>query len=247
MQSDQSYARGPRPLRPNSLREQIREKLRHRLQHGEIGPDDRLVDVEIANRLGVSRVPVREALLQLVHEGYLVGTTRGFVLPKLSSQDIRDIFAVRRLLEPRAAANAARHLTDDDTETLRAALGRACRAHATHDVDELSLANMQFRQTWLKAEPNWRLAATIARFADQVQTVRLRTLPDRATQDIVIDGLKRLIDAFVQRDAVAVETLMTEFIDHAEACYFAVHADSEPQSECAIEKPKPLRKVSKIT
>lgn len=244
MHSDKPYVRGPRPLRPNSLREQIRENLRHRLQHADIGPDDRLVDVEIAGRLGVSRVPVREALLQLVNEGYLVGTTRGFVLPKLSAQDISDIFDVRRLLEPRAAANAARHLSDEDAATLRTALERARRAHAAHDVDELSLANMQFRQTWLKAEPNWRLAATIARFADQVQTVRLGTLHDRATQDIVIDGLRRLFDAFVRRDAAAVEALMAEFIDHAEACYFAMHAGAQTKRES--ESPKPARKAGKI-
>ncbi|MEJ2378309.1 MAG: GntR family transcriptional regulator [Pseudolabrys sp.] len=108
MHPDKPYLRGPRPLRPNSLRERIRENIRHQIQHGEIGPAACLVDVEMADRLGVSRVPVREALLQLVNEGYLVGTTRGFVLPKLSAQDIGDIFEVRKLLEPRAAANAAR-------------------------------------------------------------------------------------------------------------------------------------------
>lgn len=221
MHSDKTFARGPRPLRPNSLREQIREKLRRQIQHGEIGPDDRLVDVEIANRLGVSRVPVREALLQLVNEGYLVGTTRGFVLPKLSNQDISDIFEVRKLLEPRAAANAARHLSDEDEVTLRATLERARRAYETNDIDELALANMQFRQVWLNAEPNWRLAATISRFADQVQTVRLNTLHDRATQDIVIHGLTRLIDAFIRRDAAAVEELTTEFIGQGETCFFA--------------------------
>jgi len=223
-QPDKPYVRGPRTLRPNSLREQIRENLRRQIQHGEIGPDDRLVDVEIANRLGVSRMPVREALLQLVNEGYLVGTTRGFVLPKLSLEDIRDIFQVRKLLEPRAAASAAHHLSDDDADTLRATLERARRAYAARDIDELALANMQFRQTWLNAQPNWRLADTISRFADQVQTVRLSTLHDRTIQDIVIDGLTRLVKAFVRRDAEAVEKLTADFIDQGEACFFAVRA-----------------------
>ena len=240
MHPPKPYLRGPRPLRPNSLREQIRENIRRQIQYGEIGPDERLVDVEIASRLGISRVPVREALLQLVHEGYLVGTTRGFVLPKLSAQDISDIFEVRKLLEPRAAANAARHLSDDEAAALTAALERARRACAANDVNELTLANIQFRHIWLNAEPNWRLAATIARFADQVQVVRLGTLHDRASQDVVVDGLARLTEAFVRRDAAAVEALTAEFIGHAEARYFAVRAAMQTIEERA----KPARQAT---
>lgn len=222
MNENNQDARGPLPLRPNSLREQIREQIRRQLQHGELGTEDKLVDVDIANRLGVSRMPVREALLQLVNEGYLVGTTRGFVVPKLTLQDITDIFEVRKLLEPRAAANAAKHLSAEGEATLRAATERARIAHKARDYDELAFANMQFRQTWLAAEPNWRMAATISRFADQVQTVRMRTLHDPKTQDIVIEGLERLLDAFSRRDAEAVAARMGEFIAAAEARFFAV-------------------------
>lgn len=231
MNSDNQNGRQPLPLRPNSLREQIRETIRRQIQHGEIGPNDRLVDVEIANGHGISRMPVREALLQLVNEGYLVGTTRGFVLPKLSLRDITDIFEVRKLLEPRAAANAARNLSADGEVSLRAAMQRAEQAYAAGDVDELALANMQFRQTWLAAESNWRLAATISRFADQVQTVRIGTLHDPATRDIVIDLQRRLFEAFIRRDAPAVEALMTEFIGQAEARYFAVREKQIAESE----------------
>lgn len=216
-------ARGPLPLRPNSLREQIRESIRRQLQHGEIGPEDRLVDVELAAKLGVSRMPVREALLQLVNEGYLVSTTRGFILPTLSLQDIKDIFEVRKLLEPPAAANAARNLTPQGAATLRQALARAKKAHAARDVDELAAANRLFRATWLAAESNWRMAATIQRFVDQVQVVRLGTLDDPRTQDIVLDGLEKLVDAFERHDAAAAATFMMAFILDAERCFFAGH------------------------
>ena len=108
--------------RSDSLRQQIYLDLRSKLQRGEIGPDERLIDVAIAEALGVSRMPVREALLQLMNEGYLVGTTRGFALPKLTPEDVNDIFEVRKLIEPRAAANAARDLDDQGHEYLKAAL-----------------------------------------------------------------------------------------------------------------------------
>jgi DNA-binding GntR family transcriptional regulator len=71
------------------------------------------------------------------------------------------------------------------------------------------------------------MAATIQRFVDQVQIVRLGTLHDRETQDIVIDGLEKLVDAFGRRDAQAVEALMMAFIVSAESHFFAAHAQRQ--------------------
>ena len=70
-------------------------EMRDRLRRGLISPDDRLVDLQIADELGASRMPVREALLQLVSEGYLVSTARGYRVPTLSLQDVAEIFEVR--------------------------------------------------------------------------------------------------------------------------------------------------------
>src|SRR5690349_11259312 len=114
MQSHKSSGLGAtaRLSKQDSLSERIYFDLRARLQRCEIGPETRLVDLEVASGYGTSRMPAREALLRLANEGYLVGTTRGFVTPTLSLDDIRDIFEVRKLLEPRAAANAARDLDD---------------------------------------------------------------------------------------------------------------------------------------
>lgn len=205
-------------LQPSSgsLRERVYREIRDRIHHGEIGPDDRLVDVDIANRLGVSRMPVREALLQLMHEGYLAGTTRGFTIPKLTAQDVADIFEVRRCLEPRAAAHAARTITEQGMADLRLALQDAERATQTEDADLLFQANVHFRRCWLDAVENKRLATAIARFADHVQVVRLRTLSHAPTQTVVLVGMRNLYNAFVARDAIAAFDHMMSFISSAE-------------------------------
>ena len=70
------------------------------------------MDVEIANEFGVSRMPVREALMQLVHDGMIESTSRGFVLRRYSDREIEEIFEIRRLLEPAAAAIAAKKMTE---------------------------------------------------------------------------------------------------------------------------------------
>jgi DNA-binding GntR family transcriptional regulator len=212
--------------RSDSLRQKIYLELRARLQRGEVDADERLIDVNIAQAMGVSRMPVREALLQLANEGYLVGTTRGFALPKLSWDDITDIFEVRKLLEPRAAANAARDLTAEGDVALRRAARRAQAAHKKNDFLELSLANVEFRETWLAAVRNERLAATISRFADHVQIVRFATLHDTTTQSVVVGGLKNLLDAFIRRDPVRAQDEMSVFIAEAEKSFFKSYQDN---------------------
>jgi DNA-binding GntR family transcriptional regulator len=209
--------------KPESLRERIYLELRRRLQRCEVGPSDRLVDTEIAAEFGASRMPAREALMRLVHEGYLRGSTRGFVIPVLSLADALEIFEIRRLLEPRAAALAARDLTEDAAAALTDALADARAAEAEGDVEALILANIAFRAAWLGAVGNARLAATIARFVDQVQAVRLATLRDAATRRVVLGGLARLQDAFLRRDAVAAADRMAEFVAHAERAFLALH------------------------
>ena len=210
-----------------SLREKVYREIRNRIHDGGVGPDDRLVDVEIAERLGVSRMPVREALLQLMHEGYLVGTTRGFMLPRLTSADIADIFEVRRCLEPRAAALAARDIDENGLAQLAEALREAERACTEADAELLFQANVRFRRSWLAAVRNQRLASAIARFADHVQVVRLGTLAHLPTQAVVLAGMRKLYDGFVRRDSMAALDHMTNFIQTAEERFVALSKEAE--------------------
>lgn len=207
---------------PSSKRARIYTDLRRRLQRSEIGPDDRLVDVELAAAYGTSRMPAREALLQLVNEGYLVGTTRGFVVPTLKLQDIRDVFEVRKLLEPRAAAQAARDLDEASEAALTEALALARSAAGEGDVERLILANIDFRNAWLGRVLNARLAATLSSFVDHVQTVRLETLRRGATRQVVVEGLEDIHAAFVSRDPITVADRMAAFIGAAEQAFFTV-------------------------
>ncbi|TDE36713.1 GntR family transcriptional regulator [Antarcticimicrobium sediminis] len=209
--------------RGQSLRRQIYQDLREKLRHGEIGVDEKLVDVDIAKAAGVSRMPVREALLQLTIEGHLVGTTRGFALPNLTDEDVANIFEVRKLLEPRAVANATYDLDDAGLQRLRAAVELTREAVAKGDSEALSEANIMFRETWIAALRNRRLAATILRFADQAHVVRRDTLGKPDTQQVVLDGMTSLLDAFERRDAMAAHDRMVAFVHEAETSYFGGH------------------------
>ncbi|AKJ67002.1 hypothetical protein PATSB16_05710 [Pandoraea thiooxydans] len=209
-------------LKQTTLTETIFVEIRARLQRGEVGPKDRLLDYEIADEFDCTRMPVRQALLRLVNEGYLVGTTRGFVMPTLTTDDVHEIFEVRRLLEPSAAAGAAAALTDKQEAALKRAYQKARKAYDKSDSALMIEANIEFRDVWLGAVQNARLKATIQRFADHAQQVRLGTLSNPATQKIAVDGLRALLEGFTERDAKQIKSAMLEFILSAEQRYFAL-------------------------
>ncbi|MGE4335633.1 MAG: GntR family transcriptional regulator [Pigmentiphaga sp.] len=214
-------AGGSRSGRRQNLRSQVYTVVRERIHQGKIGPEARLIDVEIAAEMGVSRMPARDALLQLTHEGYLVATTRGFRLPRLEPEDVREIFEVRRLLEPRAAALAARDRSAEQLALLAEARGRAARAHAVRDAGAFIQATLEFRQVWMAAVRNRRLAETLQRFVDHVQIVRFGTLMRSAVREEVLQGLDVLYGAFAARDPVQAHDGMAHFVMRAEAVFFA--------------------------
>ena len=216
-----SRKRAPhRPLLRNiNLRDRIYAELRMRVQHS-MSEEDRLVDNEIAEEFGTSRMPVRDALLRLVNEGYLVGTTRGFVAPRLSLQDVREIFEVRRMLEPEAIANAATNMTLETAAALTAALQHAREAAMNKDGSAFMMASIQFREAWLGCVSNERLAGLIARFVDHVQTVRNSTLKDPEVRDVVIEMTTELYNALVERDAARARAGMVKFLQSGEQYFF---------------------------
>ncbi|MFO1203977.1 MAG: GntR family transcriptional regulator [Tabrizicola sp.] len=204
----------------NSHRLRIHEALRLRLLRGEVGPDVRLVDYAIAEEMGVSRMPVREALMQLVSEGYLESTSRGFALPNLSAERIAEVFVLRRLLEPHAVACVARDRSDGDLGEMQAGLAVAESAGA--DVAAFHRGSEAFRNAWLGAVRNSELRHAIQRYSGQVQSVRFATLPDPEARRIIIQGLQALLHAIEAQDGPSAADLMLRFIFDAETAYHRI-------------------------
>lgn len=200
-----------------SHRTRIHEALRLSLLRGEVGPEVRLVDHAIAEEMGVSRMPVREALMQLVSEGYLESTSRGFALPNLSPERIAEVFVLRRLLEPHAVASVARDRSEGDLEAMRA--GLAVAEAAGQDVAAFHRGSEAFRNAWLGAVRNSELRHAIQRYSGQVQSVRFATLPAPAARRTIVAGLRALLDAFEVQDGPRASDLILRFIYDAETAY----------------------------
>ncbi|MBV8651352.1 MAG: GntR family transcriptional regulator [Alphaproteobacteria bacterium] len=196
------------PIPRSSLRQQVYAQLREGIRAGRFQPSDRLREEDIAATLQVSRTPVREALSQLASEGLLEPRAKGgYVLPEITPDDVAEIFELRLLLEPHAARRAATELSDSDLAALERTLASEGIAHRDGEIAAFIAANAEFRRI-LFGTIGRRLRQCIVNFDDHVQSIRLLTLHDPATQRIVMSGQQRLLAALRARDPDAAEQAM---------------------------------------
>lgn len=204
-----------------SIRERTYRILRDRMQRGEIGPTERLLDHEIAVSLNVSRMPVREALLQLKTEGFLESTSRGFVLRRFSPRDIANIFEIRLLLEPAAGAAACLNASLEGLARMRIAADDAEKAHVADDIVEYMKSNWSFRTAWVEMTPNVQMAQMITRLRDHVEAVRLATLRERGFRELSLVNTRRVLNAFLSGNPELVRERMTVNLRDAATSFYA--------------------------
>lgn len=119
-----------------TIRNQIYNIIRSALWRGEYTPGQRLQEVELANRLHVSRSPVREALRQLVADGLVIEIpNKGVYVKRFTVQDIDEIFDVRLMLESYAIRHAAEHMTDGQRAQILAILRSLQSSYEARDMD----------------------------------------------------------------------------------------------------------------
>ncbi|WP_063744668.1 GntR family transcriptional regulator [Paraburkholderia oxyphila] len=203
-----------------NIRERVYHYVRNQIRKGEVSFEHKLVDHEIAALLGVSRMPVREALLQMKSEGLLEGTARGFILRRFTPTDIANIFETRLLLEPTAASEACRHTTLEGLGRMRSAISAAEQAYASDDAARFIEASEAFRTAWIGMVPNPHLVQTIDRLRDHVEAVRLATLRDREVQKAALENNRAILEAFMHADAEAAKAKTTASLRLAATFYY---------------------------
>lgn len=141
----------PRPLlNVKSLKEQVYEYLRDQMRHGGILPGSAIDMEETSKKLGVSKTPLRDALLQLEMEGFVtIRPRRMVVVNALTEQDIRSSYEIIGALESMALLKAAERMKPADVETMAALNDDMARAIAAGDFDAYYAKNLAFHNVFL--------------------------------------------------------------------------------------------------
>jgi DNA-binding GntR family transcriptional regulator len=153
-------------VRPGTVAEQAYLALCTEILAGRMGPDARLTEMTIAERLGISRTPVREAVRRLIIEGFLTRDRReGLRVTTLNPDEVQQIFNIRLMLEGYAARRAAEFVTPGEAaELTRLAEVMAAHSPPRSDADfiTLSQANTAFHRLVLQAARSPRVAALVS-------------------------------------------------------------------------------------
>jgi len=196
-----------------TLWQRVYEHLRAEILEGQLEPGTELAEVALAEQLGVSRGPIREAIGRLSAEGLVdVRPRRGAVVRSLSKEEFLELYQVREALERMAVQLAVPRLTDAQLEEL-AALNEAMDGHAArNDVESLFEANVAFHACWLEACGNRKLQELYRQLVGQLGRYRLRSLTLRGNMQRSVSEHAAIVRAARRRDADRAAQLMAEHI-----------------------------------
>jgi len=195
------------------LWERIYRRLRGAIQRGEFDPGTRLVEQRLAEELGVSRTPVREALYRLEREGLVTKVPhKGIVVREQDPEELKEVLELRGLLEGYAAALAAKKGDEELFDELEEILKRSEEALEKNDIDELVKLNTQFHETLYRRCGNHKLLELIKDLRDQFFRFRTSILRIKGMPRVSIEDHYKMLELMRKGESQAVEKLVREHI-----------------------------------
>lgn len=158
-----------------AIRERVLAGLRQEIISGTLRPGDRLVERELADRFGVSRVPVREAIRALVAEGFVhFETPRRALVRRLTRDDVRELFELREALEVYAAGLAAARATPEDLAETEKLLASAAAATEAGDAEAITDINSRLHDRIMAMAGNGLLTEALEPVAGRLRWMTRR-------------------------------------------------------------------------
>ena len=170
------------------LRDEVFNTLRERILKGVYKPGERLMEIHLADQLGVSRTPIREAIRMLELEGLVKMVPRkGAQVAKISKEDLQDVLEVRKALDTLSVKLACERITEDEIKLLNNAEREFEKALASKDVREIAEADVAFHDVIHAATKNGRLKSMISNLAERIYRYRFEYIKQQS------DGGKTLM------------------------------------------------------
>lgn len=199
------------------LREIVFESLREAIIQGRLKPGERLMEIQLAEEMGVSRTPVREAIRKLELEGFVVMIPRkGAYVASISVKDIVDVFEVRAALEGLAAGLAAERATAEELEEMERAVHHIHEVSNGRDLGTLVEKDTVFHELIYKASRNQRLVQIVTHLKEQIQRFRTTSLAVPGRGKHAVEEHKGIVEAISERNVELAASLAREHIENAE-------------------------------
>ncbi len=211
------------------LRDVVFKTLRRAILTGELKPGERLMEIHLAQKLGVSRTPIREAIHKLEQESLVtMMPRRGAVVAEISEKGLRDVLEVRRALDTFCAELACERIGEEEKENLKVACKAFEDAVATGDLTEIARADVEFHDIIIGATGNERMVMMINNLAEQMYRYRFEYIKDTSRHERLIKEHRALMDAIIDENIIGARDAAREHIDNQEkAILLQIHLDSD--------------------
>ncbi len=187
-----------------SLTSIIFEKIREDILMGKYARGEKIVEAKLAEELGVSRTPVREALKQLELDGLVDNIpNRGVIVKGISKQDIQDIFTIRMAIEGIAVRWAIERMSENDLEALKEIFELMEFYTFKKDLEKIAELNTKFHETIYNATKSRYLEHVLKDFQYFMKTTRYKSLRSPGRMESALEEHREVLNAFMKKDADA--------------------------------------------
>jgi DNA-binding GntR family transcriptional regulator len=192
-----------------SLREEVYESLKKSILHGKLKGGQRLIEETLADQIGISRTPVREAFHKLERDDLVTKLPKGgFAVREFTKEDVDEIFGIRSALESYAAYLATLHITPDKLSQLEKKVKESEAAVEKGDDDRVVELNTEFHDFIYKSCKSRKLIEMINNYRDYFYRYRSLLLHTEKGTNYSIDDHRRMLDAMKKRNPRLVERLV---------------------------------------
>ena len=201
------------------LRDVVFNTLREAILKGELKPGERLMELQLAAKLGVSRTPIREAIRMLEQEGLAVTIPRrGAEVAKMTEKDMQDVLQVREVLDELAASVACELITVEELKQLEQAMEDFEIATNTKDIKRIADTDMMFHDIIYHATRNPKLVNILNNLREQMYRYRVEYLKDEANYPILLKEHREILKGFQEKNKnLVTESMRTHVINQATA------------------------------
>lgn len=199
------------------LRDLVFESLKEAILLQQLHPGERLIELELAEELGVSRTPVREAIRRLEQEGLVVMLPRkGAYVAGISLKDIHEVYEIRAALEALALELAAKYITAEELEELKRQVHQEEVMTESNRLNEIIFIDSSFHDLIYQYARNSRLTQFVEILQEQFKRFRSLPLGNSARSNTALEEHQQIVEALACHDSVRAAKLAREHIANAE-------------------------------
>lgn len=197
------------------LRDVVFQTLRQAILKGELQPGERLMEIKLADTLGVSRTPIREAIRKLELEGLVVMIPRkGAAVANITEKDTKNVLEVRRTLEMFAVEVACDRITEEQMAQLKEAAKAFEASKGSLDLIRIAETDIHFHEIIYEATHNERLVQILSNLRENMYRYRIEYLKDPNYYDSLVGEHQEILDAIEAGDKEKARVCMKDHIEN---------------------------------